>query len=55
MRFVAVTLLLALGVGGIAAYVVHHSKTGSWWRQWGVLVSLSLVAGGVLTIWSDGR
>jgi hypothetical protein len=28
VRFLAVTVVLALGIGGLAAYVVQHSGTG---------------------------
>jgi hypothetical protein len=49
VRFLAVMLLLALGIGGLAAYVVHHSGTGPWPRKWRYLVGLSLIAGAVLT------
>jgi hypothetical protein len=55
MRFVLVTLVLALGIGGIAGYVVDHTGTGSWRRKWGYLVVLSVVAGAVLTSCSGGK
>jgi peptidoglycan/LPS O-acetylase OafA/YrhL len=49
------TLVLALGIGAIVAYVVHHSETGPWWRKGGYLLGLSLLAGAVLTTCSGGR
>jgi hypothetical protein len=48
MRFAVVTLVLAAGIGGLVGYVVHHSGTGPWWRRWGYLAVLSLIAGAVL-------
>jgi hypothetical protein len=54
VRFVAVTLLLASGIGGLAAYVVHRSGTGPWTRELGYFMGLSLVAGAVLASCSAG-
>jgi hypothetical protein len=47
-------LLLALGIGGLAAYVVHHTGTGPWTRGLGYVAGLSLVAGAVLASCSAG-
>jgi hypothetical protein len=55
VRFILVTLVLALGIGGIVGYVVHHSGTGSWRRQWGYLPVLALIAGAVLASCSGGK
>jgi len=55
MRFALVTLVLALGIGGVAGFVVHHSGTGPWTRQWGYLVVLALIAGAVLASCSGGK
>jgi hypothetical protein len=55
MRFVLMTLVLALGIGGVAGYVVHHTGTGPWRRKWGYLVVLSLLAGALLTTCSGGK
>jgi hypothetical protein len=54
MRFAVVTLVLALGIGGLAAFVVHHSGTGPWRRRLGWFVGLSLLAGAVLASCSAG-
>jgi hypothetical protein len=48
-------MLLALGIGGLVAYVVQHSETGPWHRKWGYLVVLSLLAGALLTNCTGGR
>ena len=55
MRFLGVTLVLALGIGGLTGYVVHHSATGQWRRKWGYLAALSLIAGAVLANCSGGK
>jgi hypothetical protein len=55
MRFATLTLVLALGIGGLVAYVVQHSGTGPWRRKWGYLVGLSLLAGALLTNCTGGR
>jgi hypothetical protein len=55
MRFLAVTLVLALGIGGVAGYVVHHTGTGPWRSKWGYLVGLALIAGAVLASCSGGK
>ena len=55
MRFALVILVLALGIGGVAGYVVHHTGTGPWTRKWGFLVGLALVAGAVLASCSGGK
>ena len=55
MRFAVVTVLLALGIGSVAGYVVHHSGSGPWRRKWGYLVGLSMVAGAVLASCSGGK
>lgn len=55
MRFIGVTLVRALGIGGLVGYVVHHSATGPWRRKSGYLVVLSLLAGAVLTNCSGGK
>lgn len=54
MRFAVVTLVIALGMGGLVAFVVHHSGTGPWRRRLGWLVGLSLLAGAVLSSCSGG-
>jgi hypothetical protein len=55
MRFALVALVLALGIGGVAGYVVHHSGTGPWTRRWGYLVVLAVIAGAVLASCSGGK
>jgi hypothetical protein len=55
VRFLALTLVTALGIGGVVAFVVHHSETGPWHRKWGYLVGLSLLAGAVLNKASGGH
>ncbi|NYJ04664.1 hypothetical protein [Petropleomorpha daqingensis] len=55
MRFAVQTLVLALGIGGIVGYVVHHSGTGAWTRKWGYLPVLALIAGAVLVSCSGGK
>ena len=55
MRFAVLTVLLALGIGGLAGYVVHHSESGPWRRKWAYLVGLSLVADAVLASCSGGK
>jgi hypothetical protein len=60
MRFIGVTLVRALGIGGLVGYVVHprvvhHSATGPWRRKSGYLVVLSLLAGAVLTNCGGGK
>jgi hypothetical protein len=55
VRFAALTPVLALGIGGLVGYVVHHSATGTWRRRWGYLVLLALLAWAVLTNCSGGK
>jgi hypothetical protein len=55
MRFALVAMVLALGIGGVAGYVVHHSGTGPWTRRWGYLVVLAVIAGAVLASWRGGK
>jgi hypothetical protein len=55
VRFLALTLVLAVGIGAVVGYVVQHSGTGPWRRKWGYLVGLSLLAGALLTNCTGGR
>ena len=55
MRFALVTLVLAVGIGGVAGYVVQHTGTGPWTRKWGYLPVLALIAGAVLASCSGGK
>ena len=55
MRFVLVTLVLALAIGGLAAAVVHPSAPEEAWRRRLVrLVPLSLLMGAALARCSAG-